>query len=70
MIGTNILRARTRLGINQTELAKRTKLTPAAIWGYEHGKREPNAQSLISLSKALGCSTDYILGLRKEASNA
>lgn len=55
---------RTR-GLMQAELAKQLGVTPQAISCYEQGKKEPRLKTLIKLSKALDCSLDELLGLRK-----
>jgi len=34
----------------------------ATISRYEHGRREPNLDTLLKLSDYFGCSVDYLLG--------
>lgn len=52
--------------ITQTELAKRANLAPSCIAMIETNKREPSANTLIEISKALNVSTDYLLGLEDD----
>jgi transcriptional regulator with XRE-family HTH domain len=54
--------ARERLGLNQSELARRAGLAVAAVWQFEHGDRAPSVRSLSKLAEALGVSTDWLLG--------
>lgn len=61
MIGRRIAFARRRLGISQEVLANRLGVTPAAVGAYEQGRRSPSADMLVSLSKVLGVSVDFIL---------
>lgn len=65
-IGTRILKSRPG---SQTELAEQlTKMTGkvytrGAVANWETDRRTINSDDLIALSKALGCSADYLLGL-------
>lgn len=60
----NRLRAlREREHISQSELARTLQLTRATISAWEMEVNEPNAQSLIILSKYFGVTSDYLLGL-------
>ncbi len=59
--------ARNRLGISRSELARRTGLTPAAVWQIEHGDRTPSVPSLLKLVEALEISADWLLGLSEAA---
>lgn len=48
--------------MSQTELARAVNLTSAAISRYVGGNREPRSVILLAIAKALGTSTDYLLG--------
>ena len=49
-------------GITQSQLARLTGVNKALISKYETGTCHPPYHTLIRLSKALGVSTDYLLG--------
>lgn len=49
--------------LSQTQLAKETGLTQAAIATWEVGKRVPGALAIIALAKYFSVSSDYLLGL-------
>ncbi len=53
-------------GYTQTQLANKANLATSCIAMLETNKREPTAQTLISLSEALGVSTDLLLGLEDD----
>lgn len=61
-VGLRIAQKRMELGLNQTELAQRAGLKPAAINQYESGERRPSYEALIKLAGALKVSTDYLIG--------
>ena len=56
-----------QLAITQTELAKQSSLTPAAISQFESGTRKPSFDTLSNLADALKVTTDYLLGKRRES---
>lgn len=51
-------------GMSQSELARRTNLTEAAISRYVSGDREPKAIAIAAMAKALQVSADDILGVQ------
>lgn len=61
MLGPRIAALRRRCGWSQAELAQKLKVSASAIGMYEQGRREPSAATLVSLSRVLGVSTDYLL---------
>ena len=61
-IGAIIKARREKVGLNKTELAEKSGLTPSAITYYENGSRKPNIPSMAKLCKALGMSMDEIMG--------
>ncbi|MDF2609011.1 MAG: helix-turn-helix type-3-like protein [Lachnospiraceae bacterium] len=66
-VSERIQKRREKLGVSQTELAKRAGLQPPAISQYESGLRSPSYEALIKLSNALNVTTDYLIS-GKEAS--
>lgn len=54
--------ARESRGLNQTELAKKAFLQPAAIGHFESNRRKPSFANIRALAKALDVSADYLLG--------
>ncbi|MDE7083710.1 MAG: helix-turn-helix domain-containing protein [Clostridia bacterium] len=50
-------------GLSQSQLAKETNLSQAAISLWEDGQRIPNAQVIIILARYFKVSTDYLLGV-------
>ena len=61
MLGERIGALRRSRGLSQAELAKRLGISPSAMGMYEQGRREPSVQTLVSLSRELGTSTDFLL---------
>lgn len=63
-----LLRRRLRLAMvkagyeTPSELADASGITEKAILGYLRGTRCPTAAKLVQLSRALGVTTDYLLG--------
>lgn len=53
---------RDKLGLKQSELAKKIGKSISNISGYEIGDRVPPAEVLSMLSDVFGCSVDYLLG--------
>lgn len=49
------------LDINQNELADKIGVTPAAISRYLRGSRTPKVDVIVKMSRALDCSTDYLI---------
>ena len=49
-------------GITQTDLAKALTVDQRTISNWEKGIREPNFDTLLTVSKFFGESTDYLLG--------
>lgn len=60
--GDRLVAAREKREMNQAELAKRAGLQAAAIGHFERGRRKPSFANVRSLAKALGVSSDYLLG--------
>ena len=64
---TRLTAAREAAGIS---IADRAGLSISTVYGYETGRRTPQADQLAELAKALGCSSDYLLGLVSEREDA
>jgi transcriptional regulator with XRE-family HTH domain len=64
-VATRIKNRRIDLGATQTQLAKRARLTPAAISQFESGARKPSFDALSQLAEALRVTTDYLLGKKE-----
>lgn len=52
--------ARERVGLNQSELARQIKVTPAAVRAMEEPGRYPAAEKLPAIADALDCSIDAL----------
>lgn len=49
-------------GITQRALAEAVSISPSALGNYIHNQREPDFKTLLAISRALGVSTDFLLG--------
>ena len=70
VFGARLKAARESRNLNQTELAKVSKLQPAAIGHFESGRRKPSFANIRALAKALEVSSDYLLGRAKSMEGA
>ncbi len=61
MLGARIAALRRQNGWSQTELAQKIKISASAVGMYEQGRREPSADTIVSLAHIFGVSTDYLL---------
>lgn len=57
---------RNQKGLSQSQLAKQVGVTASTIALYETGDRLPSLQRLIDLSRTLGVTTDFLLGLSRQ----
>lgn len=63
ILGKRIELERTRLGLNQIELARKLNLSSSAsISQYEKGDRIPSDDIKLKMSEIFNCSLDYLLG--------
>lgn len=63
ILGKRIELERTRLGLNQIELAKKLNLSSSAsISQYEKGDRIPSDDIKLKMAELFDCSIDYLLG--------
>lgn len=63
IIGERILNALDTRKMTQRELANKTGITEVTISRYAQSKRVPKGPEIVKISKALGCTTDFLLGL-------
>ena len=61
MLGARIAALRRNAGLSQAELAQQLQISASAMGMYEQGRREPSAQTLVTIAQALGVTTDYLL---------
>ncbi len=48
--------------LSQADVAKKLKISPSIVSGYETGERTPSTENLLALSYFYKYSTDYLLG--------
>jgi transcriptional regulator with XRE-family HTH domain len=66
-IGERLRRQRLQRGFTQTELAERSGVRQSLISRLENGTRDnPSADNLRRLARALGCTTDYLVGMHED----
>ena len=66
-MGQRVLLRRRELGLSQKELAERCGFPYQVISGLERGHQDIYSARLAVLAKALGVSSDYLLGLTDDA---
>lgn len=54
---------RQQAGLTQAQLADRIGVAKSTYCNWEQGAREPNVLKLKAIAKALGVTTDYLVGL-------
>lgn len=64
--GNRIRKARERRKMTQEKLAKEIGVNVASVIHYETGKTMPSSFILLCICQALGCSADWLLGLREK----
>ena len=63
MIGENLKKLRVEKSLTQGELAKMLGVSASSIGMYEQGRREPDHELLIKMSKIFSVSVDELLGI-------
>lgn len=63
LLGGKLRDLRNERNLSQAQLAKRIGVTSSTVALYETGDRLPSLPRLIALSKSLGVTTDYLLGV-------
>lgn len=64
--GDILRKLRAEKGWSQAQLAKRMGLSASIIAHYELGDRYPSLEALAELSRVLGVTTDFLLGLTEK----
>lgn len=62
MFADRLKELRKEAHLTQRQLAAKARLSPGAIALYELGRRSPNLDMAIKLSRLFDVSTDYLLG--------
>jgi transcriptional regulator with XRE-family HTH domain len=60
-----LLRAQSARKLTQSKLANAMDVKASVICLYQQGKTLPNFENLVKLTKVLGVSADYLLGLQE-----
>ncbi len=63
MVAEKIKMLREKMGITQSELAKRLGVTRSGVNAWEMGISVPSTQYIMELSLLFRVSTDYLLGM-------
>ena len=61
MLSYRIAQLRGSSGLNQAELAQKLHVSPSTIGMYEQGRRTPNVDVLIQMSRIFNVSLDYLI---------
>ncbi len=67
--GQRLRELRTKHGLSQDDLARRTGIHPTAIGRFEHGKREPRLMSILNLARGLKVAPGELLNTLPGAEN-
>lgn len=62
MIAERLTAAREKVGLSQSEVARRIGATQAAISYFEQGLKIPSVPVLLNLAKLYNVSMDYLAG--------
>lgn len=63
ILGLRLGGLRNDMDMSQAEFASHVGLTAATVGYYENSDRLPDAETLLKICKACGCTSDYLLGL-------
>lgn len=61
MLSHRITALRNRTGISQAQLAQILHISPSTVGMYEQGRRTPNVDVLIAMSRVYEVSLDYLI---------
>ena len=61
MLHNMIHTLRERSGMSQAQLGKALNISASTVGMYEQGRREPNINVLLGMSKIFGVSLDYLI---------
>lgn len=64
---TNLVTLRSSAKLTQSELARRLNSSRQQIWKWENGVSRPNADQLVPIADALGCTVDELVRPAQEA---
>lgn len=62
----NMNRRRRELGMSRWDVAEKSGVSKSSIDNYENERVQPSALNVVLIARALGCTTDYLLGVEKE----
>ncbi len=60
--GDNLKKLRNEAGLTQKKLASQLEISPSAVGMYEHGRRKPDYEMLIKVSRLFSVSIDSLVG--------
>lgn len=63
MLGNRLKQLREEKGLLQKDIAKILNISTSAYGFYEQGKRDPDTETLTTLSNLFDVSVDYLLGI-------
>src|SRR4051794_19070235 len=69
-LGSRLLDARRRAGLSQAELARRARVSQAAVSNWESGRRTPDLDDLFSLAAALDVDVAALLPETRQPAQA
>ena len=61
MLSRRITALRKGKGISQSQLAQILHVSPSTVGMYEQGRRMPNIDVMVAMSKTFGISLDYLV---------
>ena len=65
-LSTKLKELRMSQNLSQSDVAKKLKISPSIVSGYETGERTPSTENQLPLAYLYKCSTDYLLGKSKD----
>jgi len=64
-LGSRVARTRLKLNMYQAELAEKIGVSRTQVSNIERDESETSVETLRGLSRALGVSADFLLGIRR-----
>jgi transcriptional regulator with XRE-family HTH domain len=61
-LSTQLKRRRTKLGLNQTDVADALKISRTTYTHWENGKYQPDVEQLVNLADLFDTSLDLLVG--------
>jgi len=65
-IGSRLLARANALGISQGEVGRRVGVSRISVNNWVHGRARPTAPHIVLIARALGISSDDLLGITPE----